>query len=87
MESAPYGPQRVDPSLLRHIPLFLASVLLGEKTPEKGSGVGTPKQDAREHTVEINMSSPPAAATFDARAAYAACLAQMVQLEERKIRG
>ena len=31
MESAPYGPPRVDPSLLRHIPLFWASVMLGEK--------------------------------------------------------
>ena len=31
MESAPYGPPRVDPSLLRHIPLFSASVMLGEK--------------------------------------------------------
>ena len=72
MESAPYGPPRVDPSLLRHIPLFSASVMLGEKTPEKGSGIGTPKRDAREETVEIAMSSPPAAATFDARAAYAA---------------
>ena len=72
MESAPYGPPRVDPSLSRHIPLFLASVMLGEKTPEKGSGIGTPKRDAREETVEIDMSSPPAAATFNARAAFAA---------------
>ena len=72
MESAPYGTPRVDPSLLRHIPLFSASVMLGEQTPEKGSGIGTPKWDAREETVEINMSSPPAAATFDARAAHAA---------------
>ena len=72
MESAPYGPPRVDPSLLRHISLFSASVMLGEKTPEKGSGIGTPKRDAREETVEIDMSSPLAAATFDATAAYAA---------------
>ena len=72
MELAPYGPPRVDPSLLRHISLFSASVMLGEKTPEKGSGIGTPKREAREETVEIDMSSPPAAATFDARAAYAA---------------
>ena len=36
MESAPYGPPRVESSLLRHIPLFSASVMLGEKTPEKG---------------------------------------------------
>ena len=72
MESAPYGPQRVDPSLLRHIPLFSARVMLGEKTPENGSGIGTPKRDAREETVEMDMSSPPAAARFDARAAYAA---------------
>ena len=57
---------------MRHIPLFSASVMLGEKTPEKGSGIGTPKRDTREETVEIDMSSPPAAATFDARAAYAA---------------
>ena len=74
MESAPYGPPRVDPSLLRHIPLFGASVMLGEKTPEKGSGMDTYKRDAREETVRIDISSPPAAATFDARAAYAACV-------------
>ena len=72
MESVPYGPPQVDLSRLRHIPTFCASVMLGEKTPEKGSGTGTPKRDAREETVEIDMSSPPAAATFDARAAYAA---------------
>ena len=72
MESAPYGLPRVDPSLLRHIPLFSATVMLGEKTPENGSGIGTPKQDTREGTVEINMSSSPAAAPFDARVAYAA---------------
>ena len=72
MESAPYGPPRVDPSLMRHIPVFSASVMLGEKTPEKGSGIGTHKRDACEKTVEMDMSSPPAAATFDTRAAYAA---------------
>ena len=72
MESASYGPPRVDPSLLRHVPLFSASVMLGEKTPKKGSGIGTPKRDAPEETVEIDMSSPPAAATFHANAAYAA---------------
>ena len=69
MESAPYGPPRVDPSLLRHIPLFLARIMLGEKTREKGSGM---LPDACEENIEIDMSSPPAAATFDARAAYAA---------------
>ena len=78
MVLAPYGPPRVDPSLLRHIPLFSASVMLGGKTLEKGSGIGPPKQDAREETVEINMSRPPAAATFDARAAYAACVDEEV---------
>ena len=56
MESVPYGPPRVDPSFLRHIPLFSASVTLGEKTSEKGSGIGTPKRDTREGTVEIDMS-------------------------------
>ena len=40
MESPPYGPPRVDPSLLRHIPLFSPSVMLGEKTPEKGCRIG-----------------------------------------------
>ena len=74
MESAPYEPPRVDPSLLRHIPLCSASVMLGEKTPEKGSRIGTPQRDAREETVDIDMSSPPAAATFDARTAYGACV-------------
>ena len=72
MESAPYGPPRVDPSSLRHIPLFLASVMLGQKTPEKGLGFGTPKRNTHEETVEIDMRSPPLAPTFDARAAYAA---------------
>ena len=33
--------------------------MLGEKTPEKGSEIGTPKRDAREETFEIDMSSPP----------------------------
>ena len=70
MGSAPYGPPQVDPSLLRHIPLFLASVMLGEKAPEKGSGTVTPKRDTREGTVQIDMSSLQAARTFDARAAY-----------------
>ena len=77
MESAPYGLPRVDPSLLRHIPLFSASVMLGEKTPEKGSRIGTPKLDTREGTVEIDMSSPPAAGTFDARAAHEHQVAEM----------
>ena len=72
MESQHYGPPRVHPSLFKHIALFSASVMLGKKTPEKGSGIGTPKPDTREETVEMDMSSPPAAATFDARAAYTA---------------
>ena len=83
MESAPYGPPRVDPALLRHIPLFLASVMLGEKTPEKGSGIGTPKRDSGEGTVEIDMSGLPAAGTFDARAAYERRVANM----DSEIRG
>ena len=45
MKSAPWGLPRVDPSLLRHIPPFSASVMLPEKTPEKGSGIGMPKRD------------------------------------------
>ena len=83
MGSAPYGPPRVDPSLLRHIPLFSAGIMLGEKTPEKGSGIGTPKRDTREGTVEIDMSSPPAARTFHARAAYERRVAEM----DSEIRG
>ena len=86
MESELYGPPRADASLLRHIPLFSASVMLAEKTPEEGSGIGTPKRNAREETVEIDMSSPPAAATFDARAAGPR-LAEIVQVEKRKIHG
>ena len=77
MESAPYGPSRVDPSLLRHIPLFSASVMLGEKTPEKSSGTCTPEPDTPEGTVEIDMSSPPAAGRFNARAAYVRRVAEM----------
>ena len=47
MESAPYGPPRVDPPLLRHIPIFSADVMLGEKTPVKGSEICTSKRDTR----------------------------------------
>ena len=77
MESAPYGAPRIEPSLLRHIPLFSASIMMGEKMPEKGSGIGRPKRDTREETVRIDMSSPPAAGTFDARAAYERRVAEM----------
>ena len=70
MESAPYSLPRIDPSLVSHIPLFSASVMLGEETPEKGSGIGTPKRDTREGTVEIDMSSPPATGSFNSRVAY-----------------
>ena len=77
MESAPYGPPRDAPSLLRHIPILSAGVMLGEKTPEKGSGIGTPKRDTHEGTVEIDMSSPPAVRTFDACAAYERRVAEM----------
>ena len=51
MELAPYGPPRGDPPLLRHIPLFSASVMLGGKAPEKDSGIGTSKRDTRRGTV------------------------------------
>ena len=74
MELAPYGPRRVDPSLLRHILLFSASVMLGKTTLEKGSAIGTPNRDTRNETTEIDMSRPPAPATFHVRAAYAAPL-------------
>ena len=40
MESASYGPPRVDPSLLRHIPLFSASVMWG-------------REDARERFADL----------------------------------
>ena len=69
--SASYGPPRVDPSFLRHNPLFSASVMFGERTPENGLGIGTPKWDTALETVEIDMSSLPAAATLDTRAANA----------------
>ena len=39
---------------------------------KKGSGIGTPKWDAREETVDVDLSFPPVAATFDAKAAYPA---------------
>ena len=83
MASALYGPPRPHPSLLRHIPHFPASVMFGEKAPEKGSGIGTPKRDTHEGTVEIDMSSPPAARTVDARAAYDRRVAEM----DSEIRG
>ena len=72
LESAPPGPPRVDPPLLRNIPIFSASVMLGAKTPEKGSTIGTTKRDTCEQTVDIDMRSPPAAVTFDGIPAYAA---------------
>ena len=72
VESAPYGPRQVDPSLLRHILPFSQILMLGEKTPEKCSRTCTPKQVTREETLEMDMTSPPAAATSDPRAAYAA---------------
>ena len=83
MESAPYVPPQVDPSLLSHIRRVSASVMLGEKTPQKDSGIGTPKRDTREGTVEIDMSSTPAAGTFDARAVYERRVAEM----DSEIRG
>ena len=92
MESAPYGPPRVDPSLLRHIPLFSASVMLGEKTLEEGSGIRTPQRDACEETVEIDMSSPPVAGRSTpelpmrhvwTKKPRGQQLAEMVQVEER----
>ena len=83
MEPAPYGPPQVDPSLFRHIPLFSTSVVLGEKTPEKVSGIGTPKRGTREETVKIDRSSLPAARTLDARAAYEPRVAEM----DSQIRG
>ena len=83
MESVRYGPPRVDPPFLRHIPPFTASVMLGERTPEKGSGIDTPKRDSREDTVKIDMSGPPAAGTFDACAAYERQVAEM----DSEIRG
>ena len=73
-ESIPYGPPRVDPGVLPFTPEFSASVMLGEKTPEKGSGIGTPELDTREGRVQIDMSSPPTASTFGATAASAACV-------------
>ena len=45
--------------------------MLGEKTPKKGLGTGTPQGDTFEETVKTDMTSAPAGATFDARAAYA----------------
>ena len=62
---------RADPSLLRHIPLLSASVMLEEKTPEKSSRIGRPKRDTCEETVEIDISRPPGAATFDGTPTYA----------------
>ena len=40
MKSAPYGLPQFEPSLLRNIPLFSASVM-----PEKGFGIGTHVED------------------------------------------
>ena len=76
-EMAFYGLPWVDPSLLRHITLFSASVILADKTPETGSRIGTAKGHTREEMVEIDISSPPAAWTFDARAAYQRRVAKM----------
>ena len=69
-EMPPYSLPWVDPSLLKHITLFSASVILADKTPETGSRIGTAKRHTREEMVEIDINSPLAAWTFDARAAY-----------------
>ena len=66
MKSAPYGPQLVDPSLFRHIPLFSASVLVGEKTPENVLGIGMPKvakvpRRGRHQSTEIHRTTRGAA--------------------------
>ena len=71
MQWAPYGLPLVDP-LLRHIPLFSATVMFGEKTPEKALRIGTPERETWEETAESNMISRLSAATSDATAAYAA---------------
>ena len=71
MQWAPYGLPLVVP-LLRHIPPFSATVMLGEKTQEKGSRIGTPKRDTREESAESDMISRLSPATFNATAAYAA---------------
>ena len=96
MESAPYEPPRVDPSLLRHIPLFPASVMLREKTPEKGSGLVRPSgvpvrrplrstrvvlQPRRRSTPELPMRHVWRKKPRGQR------LAEMVQVEEQKIHG
>ena len=49
-------------------------MMFGEQTAETGSGIGLPQHDTREETLQSDRSSPPAAATFDAGAVYAAAV-------------
>ena len=65
-----YGSARVDPGVLPFIPEFSASVMLGAKTPEKCSGMGSPKLSIQKDMVEMNLRNLPAAGLFPARAAY-----------------
>ena len=43
----------------------------GRRRRRKARATGTPKRGTREETIDIDMSSPPAAATFDIGATYA----------------
>ena len=60
--------------MVRHglIPHCLGTTRYSQPASCWGSETVSPKRECRGETVEIDMSSPPAAATFDARAAYAA---------------
>ena len=78
-EMAPYGLPWVDPSLLRHITLFSASIILADKTPETGSRIGTAKRRIREEMVEMDISSAPAHGTLDAHAACEHRVAEWIQ--------
>ena len=56
-ESVPYGLSPRDPGVLPFIPDFFANVMLAEKTPENGSGIGTLKRSAQEDMVDIGESA------------------------------
>ena len=76
-ESNPYGQLQVDFRVPPFIPEFSANMMFGEKTTGKGSGIVNWKQSTQDDTVEMDIGSPSAARTFDARAPYERRVAEM----------
>ena len=50
-----YGPPSVDPGVPSFMAKFSASMILGQKTPKKRPGTGTPKRLTQGDTVEVGI--------------------------------